>query len=69
MQGFAFNLRRGKFADRRVREAIDLTMDFQWMNKTLFFGSYKRDNSYFVNTPYAESSLPDAEEKGATHAI
>jgi microcin C transport system substrate-binding protein len=63
MQGFVFNLRRAKFADRRVREAIGLTMDFEWMNKTLFYGAYKRENSYFINTPYAESGVPDAQEK------
>jgi len=64
MQGFAFNVRRGKFADRRVREAIGLTLDFEWMNKSLFYDAYKRDTSYFLNTPYAvEDALPDAAER------
>jgi microcin C transport system substrate-binding protein len=62
MQGFAFNLRRSKFADRRVREAIALTMDFEWMNKALFYSAYKRDDHYFVNTPYAAEGLPSKEE-------
>lgn len=63
MQGFAFNTRRDKFADVRVREAIGLTLDFEWMNKALFYGAYKRDNSYFVNTVYAATAMPSAEEK------
>lgn len=63
MQGFVFNLRRGKFADRRVREAIGLSLDFEWMNKTLFFNAYKRDTSFFENTPYAAKGLPDDAEK------
>ncbi len=63
MQGFAFNLRRAKFADRRVREAIGLTLDFEWMNRSLFYSAYKRDESYFLNTPYAAKGLPDDREK------
>jgi microcin C transport system substrate-binding protein len=63
MQGFVFNIRRGKFADRRVREAIGLTLDFEWMNKSLFFGAYTRDDSFFLNTPYAAKGLPGDKEK------
>lgn len=63
MQGLAFNLRRTKFADPRVREAIDLTLDFEWMNKSLFFSAYKRDTSYFLNTPYAAMGMPTKEER------
>ncbi|MEI7670140.1 MAG: extracellular solute-binding protein, partial [Pseudomonadota bacterium] len=63
MQGFVFNIRKNKFSDRKVREAIGLTLDFEWMNKTLFFGAYKRDNSFFLNTPYAATGLPDEKEK------
>ena len=62
MQGFVFNVRRAKFADAKVREAIAQTLDFEWMNKSLFFGAYKRDTSFFLNTPYAATGLPDAEE-------
>lgn len=63
MQGFAFNIRREKFSDWRVRKAIGLTVDFQWMNKTLFYGAYKRDDSFFLNTDYAAKGLPSEEEK------
>ncbi len=49
MQAFMFNLRRDKFADARVREAIGLTLDYEWMNHTLFYDAYKRIFSYFQN--------------------
>ncbi|MBO3275555.1 extracellular solute-binding protein [Pseudomonas schmalbachii] len=62
MQGYAFNIRRPIFQDRRVREAIAQLFDFEWTNKQLFFGSYKRDGSYFENSEMAAHELPDAEE-------
>lgn len=63
MQGFIFNTRREKFSDRRVREAIGLTMDFEWMNKTLFYDAYSRDNSYFEHTDFEAKGIPDEQEK------
>ncbi|MEO5365599.1 MAG: extracellular solute-binding protein [Magnetococcus sp. WYHC-3] len=51
MQGLAFNLRRGKFQDRRVREALSLAFDFEWSNQNLFHGQYVRSDSYFSNDP------------------
>lgn len=47
MQGFAMNIRRSLFADPRVREAIGYCFDFEWSNKTLFYGQYERIRSYF----------------------
>jgi microcin C transport system substrate-binding protein len=58
MQAFVFNLRKQKYADRRVREAIGLAFDFEWMNKNLFFDAYKRNNSFFQNSELASSGLP-----------
>lgn len=58
----AFNVQRPIFADRRVREAITLAFDFEWMNKALYYQSYQRVNSYFQNTRYAASGYPDAAE-------
>lgn len=63
MQGFVYNTRRAKFADRRVREAIAMTLDFEWMNKTLFYKAYDRDTSYFIHTAFEAKGLPSAEEK------
>jgi microcin C transport system substrate-binding protein len=62
MQGFMFNVRRDKFKDRRVREAIALTLDFEWMNKSLFYSAYHRDTSYFSNTEFAAPPLPGKDE-------
>lgn len=62
MQGFAFNLRREKFQDPRLRRAFDLVLNFQEMNRTLFFGQYQRIASYFQNTELASSGLPEGRE-------
>jgi microcin C transport system substrate-binding protein len=62
LQGFIFNMRKAKFKDRRVREAISLTFDFEWMNQTLFYDAYQRNNSLFQNTPFAARELPSEQE-------
>ncbi|MGE0754910.1 MAG: extracellular solute-binding protein, partial [Alphaproteobacteria bacterium] len=53
MQGFMFNSGKPQFSDRRVREAIGLTLDYEWLNKSIFYGAYKRNTSYFANTEFA----------------
>ncbi|EJB8194559.1 TPA: extracellular solute-binding protein [Enterobacter hormaechei] len=58
----AFNIQRPVFSDPRVREAITLAFDFEWMNKALFYGAYSRANSYFQNTEYAARDYPHADE-------
>jgi microcin C transport system substrate-binding protein len=50
MQGFAMNLRRPIFQDMRVRKALGYALDFQWLNRQLFFDQYGRINSYFTNS-------------------
>ncbi len=62
MQGFVFNTRRAIFADRRVRQALGLAFDFEWSNKNLFYGLYKRTQSYFDNSDMAAKGLPKGEE-------
>jgi microcin C transport system substrate-binding protein len=62
MQGFVMNTRRALFADRRVREAIALAFDFEWMNRTLFYGIYRRTESYFANSDLACSGIPEGAE-------
>jgi microcin C transport system substrate-binding protein len=62
MQAFVMNLRRPVFQDRRVRAALILAFDFEWSNKTLFFGQYKRSRSFFQNSDMAARGLPDAAE-------
>lgn len=62
MQGFAFNLRRPIFQDARVRKAITEAFDFEWSNKTLFYGLYARTASYWSNSELAARGLPQGEE-------
>ena len=58
MRGVVFNTRRPIFADPRVREALNLAFDFEWINKTLYFGAYKRIQSYFGNSALGCDSGP-----------
>lgn len=62
MQGFVFNLRRAVFQDRRVRKALSYAFDFEWSNKTLFYGQYKRSESYFANSELSAPGLPTKKE-------
>jgi len=61
-QGFIYNLRRDKFADRRVREALNLAFDFESLNKTIFYEQYARLRSYFQHSDLEATGLPSAEE-------
>jgi microcin C transport system substrate-binding protein len=62
-QSFIFNLRREKFQDPRVREAIGLMFNFEWSNQTLFYGLYARINSFWENSYLAASGAPSEAEK------
>jgi microcin C transport system substrate-binding protein len=62
MQAFAFNIRRDKFKDPRVRRAFNYAFDFEEMNKQIFFGQYKRIGSFFEGTELASSGLPSGLE-------
>jgi microcin C transport system substrate-binding protein len=62
MQALVFNIQRPIFQDRRVRMALNYALDFQWMNKNLFYGQYTRTRSYFQNTKYEAKGLPSPEE-------
>ena len=62
MQAFAFNIRRAKFQDPRVRLAFNFAFDFEEMNKQIFFGQYKRIESYFEGTELASTGLPEGRE-------
>lgn len=61
-QGFFLNLRKEKFSDPRVREALGLAFDFEWSNKNLFYGLYERTASYFENSDMKAKGLPTPEE-------
>lgn len=62
MQALAFNTRREKFKDPRLRLAFNYAYDFEEMNKQIFFGQYKRITSYFEGTELACSGLPAGQE-------
>ena len=64
MLGLVFNTRRPIFADIRVREAISLLFDFEWINKNFFFGQYRRSASYFAGSELSAYRRPaDARER------
>jgi len=62
IQGFAFNTRRAQFQDPRVRQAIGLALDFEWMDKALFYDAYQRTTSYFEGTDEQATGLPEPDE-------
>ncbi|MGH6855329.1 MAG: extracellular solute-binding protein, partial [Aestuariivirga sp.] len=62
MQSWAFNTRREKFKDARVRRAFNFAFDFEWSNANLFYGQYTRSRSYFNNSEMAAKDLPGPEE-------
>jgi microcin C transport system substrate-binding protein len=61
-QMYVFNTRKPIFKDRKVREALTKALDFEWVNKNLFFNSYQRNLSYFSNSDMASKGLPTGEE-------
>ena len=62
MQGFVFNLRRAKFRSPQLRRALAHAFDFEWSNRTLFYGQYTRSTSYFSNSDLAATGLPSEAE-------
>ncbi len=61
-QGYLINTRREKFKDPRVREALGLAFDFEWMNRKLFYGAYIRVRGFFNNSDFESKGLPDPDE-------
>ena len=67
--GFVFNIQTEVFKDPKVREAITYALDFEWMNKNLFYNENSRTRSYFQNTDYASVGLPSDAEKAVLEPI
>ena len=61
-QSFLLNLRRERFQDIRVRKAIGMMFNFEWSNKTLFYGIYARMQSFWENSYLKASGMPQAGE-------
>jgi peptide/nickel transport system substrate-binding protein len=58
MEGFAFNTRRPLFADPRVREALAMMFDFEWINANLYGGAYRRSKSFFDDSELSSAGRP-----------
>jgi len=58
MEGFVFNARRPLFADVRVREALGMLFDFEWINRNYFFDLYHRTASYFEGSELSARGRP-----------
>jgi peptide/nickel transport system substrate-binding protein len=65
MEGFAFNTRRPVFADARVREALAMMFDFEWINANLYGGAYRRSHSYFDDSELSSAGRPASPEERA----
>ncbi|MGZ8265765.1 MAG: extracellular solute-binding protein [Burkholderiales bacterium] len=61
-QGYLINTRRDKFKDVRVREALGLAFDFEWMNRQLMFNAYTRVRGFFNNSDFEAKGLPGPDE-------
>ena len=61
-QSYVLNTRRALFKDVRVREALGLAVDYEWMNRQMFYNSYQRVNGLFGNTECAAQGEPSAQE-------
>ncbi len=57
-QGFIFNLRREKWQDPRVRDAVRMLFNFEWSNETLFYGLYTRPYSFWGGSDLAAEGVP-----------
>ncbi|MGU7774980.1 extracellular solute-binding protein [Burkholderia sp. MR1-5-21] len=62
MQGFMVNMRKPMFQDVRVRHALALAFDYDWMNRMMFYGQYRRTNSFWEASPFAASGMPSDKE-------
>lgn len=62
MQGFVINQRKPRFGDVRVRHALALAFDYDWMNRMMFYGQYRRTNSYWDASPFGAQGMPSAGE-------
>lgn len=62
MQGFLINLRKPQFSDVRVRRALALAFDYDWMNRMMFYGQYRRTNSFWEASPFGARGMPSEKE-------
>lgn len=63
MLGFAFNTRRPLFQEEKIREALGLMFDFEWINANLFGGLYRRTNSFFAESELSSYGRPASQKE------
>ena len=61
-QSYVINTRRPQFLDVRVRQALGLALDYEWMNRQMFYKAYQRVNGLFGNTDCQAAGLPGPDE-------
>ena len=61
-QSYVLNTRRDNFKDVRVRQALGLALDYEWMNRQMFYNAYQRVNGLFGNTDCQATGLPSPQE-------
>lgn len=69
MQALVPNMRRERFKDERVREALNYVYDFEELNRTLSFGKLTRVDSFFFGTKFASSGLPQGGELDVLNSV
>ncbi len=65
MRGMAFNTRRDFFSDRSVRKALSMLFDFEWVNRTIYFGLYSRTAGYWDNSVLSSIGRPASDQEKA----
>jgi peptide/nickel transport system substrate-binding protein len=65
IEGFAFNTRRPIFADVRVREALGMLFDFEWVNSVFFSRVYRRSKSFFDDSELSSAGRPASDRERA----
>jgi len=68
-QAYVFNLRREKFQDRRVREALAMMFNFEWSNAQLFYGLYERVQSFWGNSELEATGAPTEGERAVLQPL
>jgi microcin C transport system substrate-binding protein len=61
-QGFLINTRRAKFKDPRVRQALGLAFDFEWMNRQMMYNAYTRVRGFFNASDFEAKGMPGPDE-------
>ena len=62
-QSYVLNTRKPHLQDVRVRQALGLALDYEWMNRQMFYGAYQRVNGIFGHTPCETTGLPTPAEQ------